>query len=111
MKALAFALPFMWALALSPRGALALDGNELLQRCASIPDGKLFCTGFVDGIHRLLRGSQFHLVCSPDDVTTGQVRDIAVRYLLDHPADRHHNAEEVVTFAMIEAFPCAPPKQ
>jgi hypothetical protein len=39
-------------------------------------------------------------------VTTGQLKDIAVKYLQANPAERHVSAFNLVSFALREAFPC-----
>lgn len=45
--------------------------------------------------------------CTPDNVTNGQMEDIVVKYLKDHPDERHMLAAILVVKAMTKAFPCS----
>ena len=96
--------------ALWPGAALALSGYELLSHCeASIDTGPMYrgyCYGFIDGVAALLRREPIHTVCAPSGVTSGQLTDIIVKYLRDHPAKRHYEASSLVGLALMEAFPC-----
>jgi hypothetical protein len=44
--------------------------------------------------------------CLPEVSVAGQARDVAVRYLTDHPESRHYTAASLVAEALEEAFPC-----
>ncbi len=44
--------------------------------------------------------------CIPENVTNGQVSDVVIKYLRDHPEERHILAAILVVKAMAEAFPC-----
>ncbi len=41
-----------------------------------------------------------------DGVTNGQVRDVVVKYLKDHPEERHFLASILAVKALSKAFPC-----
>ena len=86
-----------------------ISGNELLASCQ---DKNIFsqgdCIGFTSGISdamawNVLNGST---ACVPNQATRGQVRDIAVQFLVKHPELRHHTASYLVTQALSKAFPC-----
>jgi hypothetical protein len=44
--------------------------------------------------------------CDPGRMASGQVRDVFVKYLRDHPEERHQIAELLFLLAMQKAFPC-----
>jgi Rap1a immunity proteins len=93
------------ALALWPRAARAYDGNELLRMCNDPnPTNSGFCLGYTNGVSDTLE--TFNVACLSLGVTTGQVRDIVIKYLRDHPDQRHHNADFLATRALLVAFPC-----
>jgi hypothetical protein len=49
-------------------------------------------------------------VCVPDALTVGQLRNIVVRYLEEHPEELHYASIVVLNNALHEVFPCeAPP--
>jgi hypothetical protein len=50
------------------------------------------------------------LACLPANVTQGQITDIVLKYLGDHPDRRHYRAASLVREALLESFPCAKAK-
>lgn len=101
-------------------------GNDLLEMCRYVdkpvndqPVGEkaltLSClnytSGFMDG---LLAGSivaSKHgkpLVCPSEEVTPQQVASVILKYLREHPEDRHEDALGLVYVALAHAFPCKP---
>ena len=44
--------------------------------------------------------------CIPNNVTQGQVLDVIVKFLEDHPQNRHQNATVLISVALRDAFPC-----
>jgi hypothetical protein len=98
------AFPAAIALALWPCGALALDGNDLLQICETrnAPD----CTRYIAGVVDTLRGQPYYAICPPSTADYGQMVDVALKKLHDQPAIRHYNAAHVVGLALRAAFPC-----
>jgi len=44
--------------------------------------------------------------CAPDGVTVGQMQDVVVKYLTDHPAFREISFILLATEALTTAFPC-----
>ena len=89
-------------------GGYFYTGNTLLQICTS--DSSLdagICLGFAAGLSDSLTGQ--HVICDAPDsrVTSLQMRDLAVKYLRDHPAIRQYAAQRLVTEAFRAAFPCA----
>ncbi|PTE11528.1 Rap1a/Tai family immunity protein [Mesorhizobium helmanticense] len=50
---------------------------------------------------------QQRFICVPPGATGGQVRDVACKYLSDHPEDRQLPATWLVYRALLIAWPCA----
>lgn len=104
-----------------------LSGNRLLKNCiASDKGSEGFCFGYIIGtIEGLMVGGALEVAkqnpqiadlgdaplevvryCIPSGVTKGQLQDVVVAYLNDHPAERHELAPVLVHRALSEAFPC-----
>jgi hypothetical protein len=90
----------------------ATTGNSLLELCESKDvSEQAFCLGYVVGATDVdsMDGAAFperRRSCAPDNVTNGQQRDIVVKYLKEHPEERHILAAILVVKAMAKAFPC-----
>ena len=128
-KALAtiFIFPALFLVLISgSTGAQSLSpetGNTLLEHCESgdKQDGDLqinamkagLCFGYIEGAADILAfdAAAFpnrRLECTPKEVTRGQERDVVVKYLRDHPEERHESAALLVLHALTTAFPCKP---
>jgi hypothetical protein len=115
MFKLIFAFTLLIALPTQTRANMFYDGNRLYEICTA-PEEKHaswgVCLGFILGAHDAVRDAQElgflagKIHCTPTNATTGQVRDVVVRYLEEHPAERHINASALVADALREAFPC-----
>jgi Ssp1 endopeptidase immunity protein Rap1a len=87
-------------------------GNDLLDSCESKAEFKqAFCLGYINGATDLdgMDGSVFperRRSCVAENVSNGQVRDVVVKYLRDHPEERHLLAAILIVKAMSQAFPC-----
>jgi Rap1a immunity proteins len=80
-------------------------GNEFLTMCdTEEPIGRVFCAGYVSGIAGML--SDQRLICVPSNVTAGQMKQVALRYLQDNPKIVHHPPASLIAFALIGAFAC-----
>jgi hypothetical protein len=87
--------------------------NELRRDCTAPSPGTFtagFCLGYLKGVAEMSRlrekVPQLPPVCVPEAVTVGQVRNIVVRYLEEHPEEWHYSSIVLVTNALDEAFPC-----
>ncbi|WP_340099020.1 Rap1a/Tai family immunity protein [Sinorhizobium fredii] len=83
------------------------NGNKLLRACDGDAYAKGFCLGYVTGISDALNG--FRQVnnlprCTERMVTTGQARDVVLKYLKDHPEQRHRPAAGLAMTAIVEGF-------
>ncbi len=81
------------------------DGNDLLNRMDSDnPQHRMLALGYVAGVADSVRGRDS---CHPDNVTTGQIRDLIRNYLTNNPADRHYSANSIVREVLKSVFPCS----
>lgn len=109
--------------------AQSISGNELLETCSSDDDVYAgFCIGYILGaiegesfgafvvVNSLTPGldtddtnrtiSSYLQHCTPSDASNQQLRDIMVKYLAEHPAQRHNSARGLILKALRDAFPC-----
>src|SRR5436190_1415229 len=102
MKSLATYLILAIALVGGDAWADFQTGNELLQACEGTD--RLLCRGSVMAIADVLDYQMD--ACVPIRATVGQLVDVVVKYLREHPKDRHHAAAALIITALPEAFPC-----
>ena len=75
-----------------PAEAHFVTGNDLLKNCTSTDKDTaygqhLFCTGIIVGYYEMLTFLQFN--CGDDSKkTAGEIEDVVVKYLKEHPAER-----------------------
>ena len=86
------------------------SGNQLYAACEA--DTGL-CMGYVAGVAdamslvQVTGGSIAGVVaCIPFPVVIGEAKDVAVKYLREHPELRAYTAVDLVAFALHDAFPC-----
>ena len=92
------------------------SGNDLLRDCTDdkTVTQKSFCLGFIMGIWdaAVVEEGVFHpskpKFVIPEAANLGQLKDVVVKYLNEHPANRHLNAGVLVVIALKEAFPPQP---
>jgi hypothetical protein len=92
------------------------NGNGLLSVCTDeqLPANFGLCIGVIQGIlmGANLAGSADCPVtasshwCIPPEATVGQVRDVVVKALREHPETRHNPSSILVANAVIAAWPC-----
>src|SRR5262245_26406341 len=85
------------------------SGNDLLRDCegADLPFCQGYFTGWGNTLHgfiEITKGRQ--PICYPDGVTLDQTISIVVKYLREHPEERHYTAESEMFMALIKVFPC-----
>lgn len=78
------------------------SGNELLQL------GRAAFIGYVAGVHDASKLRK--TFCAPERATTGQLADVAEKYLRDNPARRDQQAHLLVRDAFASAWPCSAPR-
>lgn len=92
--------------------ALFVDGNTLYGDCTNTGNGRAFASGYCLGyIVAATDGIEFSDVyfrdrerCWSATVTQGQMRDVVVNYLRDHPEKRHLSATTSIRVAVQSAF-------
>ena len=47
------------------------------------------------------------LFCPDPSMENGQIVDVVVKYLKDHPENRHSDAAILVAVALMKTFPCS----
>jgi hypothetical protein len=91
------------------------SGNGFLSACDSSdtsgnPLQKGLCLGYVsgvtDGISLAEKLTHKPSSCLPATVTNGQVLDIVVTFVRDHPELRHWQTRWLIQRSLLEAFPC-----
>jgi hypothetical protein len=99
------------------------SGNDLLRKCQSgTPVEKTFCIGYIIGVIDMVgvvevsvdidgkREWKHPVVCLPIEAEAGQIRDVIVKYLVDHPERRDQRAAQLIVVTLIETWKCpAPP--
>lgn len=65
--------------------------------------------GYVDGIADAAAGLGF--TCYPEGDVKGQIREVVMKYLRDHPDRLHDPAPLLVLNGLFEAFPCNRPAE
>jgi hypothetical protein len=109
--AAAIVLAAVPAQAAAQQPARARTGNELLKDCKSKGASGLFCLGFVRGLAEGLTlwrsfAPESAITCIPAEVTTGQLKDVVVKWLADNPKVRHLGADALVVRAFRVTWPC-----
>jgi hypothetical protein len=90
------------------------SGNQLLAVCDGVsPVEKGICVGFISGVADTLAGVSENggkllgwRACQPPAATSGQTRDVVIRFLRAHPEKRHLTAASLTVWALAEAWPC-----
>jgi hypothetical protein len=79
------------------------SGNTLMQKCVT---NRSECMTYVTGVSDALQDMGIQ-ICLPSHVYSGQLTDITLQYLNDHPAKRHYTASSEILLALVGAFPCS----
>jgi hypothetical protein len=89
-----------------PAAAYFQDGNALYESCQN-PAEQGYCLGYIVGIADAF-GVGEHRFCFPDHVKQGQLRDVVMLYLTNHPESRHRPAASLViySFNLTSTFRC-----
>ena len=93
------------------------SGNQLYAACETDTG---FCMGYVAGVAdsmslaQVAGGSLAGVVaCVPFPVVVGEAKNVAAKYLHEHPELQAYTAVNLVALALRDAFPCPqpPPKR
>jgi hypothetical protein len=94
----------------------AYSGNDLLRDCTNDKAIKSlsFCLGFIAGTWSgaAIEGVDYHPgkpnFVIPSEADLPQLKDVVVKFLNEHPEERHLSAGVLVLLALKEAFPPTP---
>ena len=100
MKKLLIALLMVPAMA----RAEFLTGNQLLALLQSqeVLD-RIHALGYIQGV---TDANMSIVICPPDNVTAGQVKDMIKNYLQNIPATRNRSADRIIQDALKSVWPC-----
>lgn len=94
--------------------AQAFTGNDLLQHLEGDSSrqyaGLMYIRGMVEGIVHTSGLLDKKVICIPEEVTLGQLRDIVHQDLTKLPTIRHNEAKYLIYGSMVKAWPCKPPR-
>lgn len=119
MRVLYTATVALCSLGAAPDASASPTGNTLFEQCTREREAPTYwyddatCTayiqGFVEGatsFQEMWPKERPKAICLPANVTAGQIRDVVVRYLYQHPERRHLPAMMSITTAAAASFPC-----
>jgi hypothetical protein len=94
-----------------------VDGNKLYEMCTEKESGPThyqdhaWCVGYVLGTYDTMKASGLAAnlaICVPDEVNAGQLHDVIVKALEEHPEIRHYSGSMLVGAALRASFKCPP---
>ena len=91
------------------RAGVFYTGNDMHEKCSGSDDfGRSLCMAYSTAVADVMETEAVAgwTACFSENVTVGQIRDIATRWLANHPQFRHYTAHSLIAQALSEAFPC-----
>lgn len=84
------------------------SGNEFYSEC-SLAAKRPYCLAYIRGAADAidLNDIQRKIFCPPEGVTIGQMLDVSLAYIERHPEKRHYRTIVLVSFGLMDAFPCS----
>ena len=79
------------------------DGNKLYSKLNGSSTDQMHGLGYIMGVADTMDTIN---ICSPLNVTAGQMNDIVRQYLDAYPTLRHNAADIIVTRALSRVWPC-----
>ena len=82
------------------------SGNDLYAKCTAAEGSleRVYCIGIMAGLADAFETGG--TTCLPKNASVGQVMDVVVIYLRDHPQSRHFTMASEAARALNSAFPC-----
>lgn len=82
-------------------------GNEFLANCKEGTNAYSYCLGLVRGIYRgfTIAHNESKVTENFPDATSGQLLDVAIKYMTDNPNSRHISADVLIILAFVTAWP------
>jgi hypothetical protein len=113
VKKLAVALLVVGALAGAHAHASTVTGNDYAAFCSgpkSKPTDMTYCIsyarGLADGFEFWHDADNRAPLCIPNEVTGGQLYEVTLKYIKEHPEKRHLGVSIVMAYAFADAWPC-----
>lgn len=92
------------------------SGNEVYSNCLALRSDDTYyqkyamCMAYVSGAYdaiELARDINSAPRCGPDGLTVGQLKDVVVKYMREHPENRNYSAASLVLLSMVDAWGCS----
>lgn len=83
-------------------------GNKLSELCSytDLDPCTTYILGVVDGQNAAVTATSRDVAyCIPETASSGQIRDVVLKYLRDHPERRHIIAGTLIANALADAWP------
>jgi hypothetical protein len=83
------------------------SANQLYTDCTSpsqVDQG--ICWGYIVAAADIANGLKDIDVCLSESAATQEIVDVAKKYLIDNPAERHYSAYSTIITSLRKAFPC-----
>ena len=80
-----------------------INGNDLLSRMNGDGGGPMYAIGYIAGVSDVYYKT---LICPPEGVNLGQMKDMVRSHLVTHPETRHYSADSLIVNVLKAAFPC-----
>ena len=80
-------------------------GNQVLEMCNNGSQSVWYVMGVFDA-YETIPFAQDARICPPPGVKSGQVSDVACKFIRDNPAIRHTPGAALVGSALRKAWPC-----
>lgn len=91
-------------LSAKPAHAQYANGNELYRYMSGSPVEATFVSGYVAAVADTLGSAD--VVCIPTRVNINQMKDVVKGVMEANPGKRHIRADLIVTYALIQEWPC-----
>ena len=103
-----------FAFVIATLGPVSANDNEIIfEACKARSEDKKsksicewYIVGVLDGFAVSYASSGFHIFCAPEHVTTGQIIELIVAWIINHPQDKQYTGAIVIARALKNAFPC-----
>jgi hypothetical protein len=91
-----------------PTQAQLVSGNKLFEYCQDHTSIERLsvCDGYILGAADASSLAASKRVCIPSGASAIQIRDAVIKWLADHPGQRHGSAALLILLSLIEVFPC-----
>ncbi len=105
MKRILVFLIILVAFDTSKASSSDITGNPVFELCKEdVFTCGIFAVGFQSGVY--VGETYPSAICIPDTTTLGQLGEVLVKYMEEHPAERHKPIGAIASSAFLIAFRC-----